>query len=188
VLGVPSVGRNGSNKVRDVRISEEDMTSADQMQGMAGACSGIMDVSHVQCVCLARKRLAGQIAYRHNATRVSMMPFSSEEIHSESMCYHHRALHRKLGPYSRHRPRATLYLSSGWILPAELWSKNLGFLPNVTYSGGCFLLRSNAAGELAPPSATPVTCNGKLRSLLLSHGAKTVVFAPERSRGAPSHA
>src|SRR3954449_8454182 len=33
------------------RFLEEDMTSAHQMSGVAGACSGMMDVFHAQRVC-----------------------------------------------------------------------------------------------------------------------------------------
>jgi len=45
-LCVPSVGRNGGNKLRGARILEEDMTSAHQVSDVASACSGMMDVFH----------------------------------------------------------------------------------------------------------------------------------------------
>src|SRR5690348_16460188 len=46
---------------------------------MSSACaqSGILAVGLIGC--------------RHNAARVSMMPFPSVEIYAESMCYHCRA-------------------------------------------------------------------------------------------------
>ena len=50
-LCVPSVGRNGGNKVRGARISEEDMRPAHQISGVEGACTGMVDVFHTQRVC-----------------------------------------------------------------------------------------------------------------------------------------
>src|ERR1700746_1212610 len=50
-LCVPSVGRNGGNKVRGARISEEDMRPAHQISGVGGACTGLVDVFHTQRVC-----------------------------------------------------------------------------------------------------------------------------------------
>ena len=50
-LRVSSVGRNGGNKVRGARMSKEDMTLAQQMSGVVGACSGMLDVFYAQRVC-----------------------------------------------------------------------------------------------------------------------------------------
>jgi hypothetical protein len=50
---MPSVGRNGGNKVRGARISEEDMTPAYQISGVGGACTGTVDVFHTHRVCPA---------------------------------------------------------------------------------------------------------------------------------------
>ena len=50
---MPSVGRNGGNKVRGARISEEDMMPAYQISGVGGACTGTVDVFHTHRVCPA---------------------------------------------------------------------------------------------------------------------------------------
>jgi hypothetical protein len=88
---VPSVGRNGGNKVRGARISEEDMTPAHQILGVGrparewwtcsipSACAR----SGILVVCL--------IVRRSNAARMSMMPFSLVEMYAESRCYNRRA-------------------------------------------------------------------------------------------------
>jgi hypothetical protein len=88
---VSSVGRNGGNKARDTRMSEGDMTSAQQMSGVAGACSGMLDVFYAQRVCPVGNPCGWPDCAPSCAARVSMMPLPSEEMCVESTCYYRRA-------------------------------------------------------------------------------------------------
>src|SRR3954468_21202445 len=64
-------------------------------------------------------------------------------------------------------------------------SKTSVFCPMLRITVGAFCYAVAQQESVASPSATPVTHNGKLRSLLLSYGAKTVVFETSRQAFRP---